>query len=283
MPSYVVETFSHKAPRRMPEARAARDLEPQHPRSTEVAVAESPLDSSARRRPLLDRAMEPAPMIEEYAEVELVPLTGQTSRWLWLAITLGIAVVGLGFTGHIWSPPPIGVASVESATPPSIGQVPGPNAAPVVALTVLNPAEKMPSEGEAVSVLEVSSATVAGSTSVSLRRSAASGQSGGDARLLVDGYAPSNVEAVKIDIRTTSGSLLASAVVPAGGDERAGSGGRPRVGIGSLRSQLVVPGPIPPDGWEVRITWRDRSNGLLGSVVQRIPAVTLGRNLAHLQ
>jgi hypothetical protein len=270
MPSYVVETFSHKAPRRMPEARAARDLEPQHPRSTEVAVAESPLDSSARRRPLLDRAMEPAPMIEEYAEVELVPLTGQTSRWLWLAITLGIAVVGLGFTGHLWSPPPI-------------GQVPGPNAAPVVALTVLNPAEKMPSEGEAVSVLEVSSATVAGSTSVSLRRSAASGQSGGDARLLVDGYAPSNVEAVKIDIRTTSGSLLASAVVPSGGDERAGSGGRPRVGIGSLRSQLVVPGPIPPDGWEVRITWRDRSNGMLGSVVQRIPAVTLGRNLAHLQ
>lgn len=222
-------------------------------------------------------------MIEEYAGVDLVPLTGRTHRWLWLAITLGIAIVGFGFAGHIWTPPPIVVASIEASAPPSIGQVPGPNAAPVVALSVLNPAEKRPSEGEVVSVLEVSSITVGGSTSVRLRRSAASGQSGGAVRLLVDGYAPSNVEAVTIDIRTPSGSLLASTVVPLVGDERPGSGGRPRVEIGSLRWQLVVPGPIPPDGWQVKITWRDGSNGSLGSVVQRIPAVNLGRNLTPFQ
>lgn len=242
MPNYRVETFSDVAPRR-------------------------------------DRAMEPTPMIEEDAGVDLVPVTGRTNPWLRLAITMGVAIVGFGFAGHICTPPPIGVASVESSAPPSIGQVPGPNAAPVVALTALHPAEKMPSEGEVVSVLEVSSSTVAGSTSVRLRRSAASGQSGGAVRLLVDGYAPSNIEAVTIDIRTPSGALLASTVVPSVGDERPGSGGRPRVGIGSLRWQLVVPGPIPPEGWQVKITWRDGSNGSLGSVVQRIPPVNLGRNL----
>ena len=130
-------------------------------------------------------------MIEDYAGVDLVPLTGRTDQWLWLAITLGIAIVGFGFAGHIWAPPPIGVRSVESSAPPSFGQVPGPNAAPVVVLTVLNSAQEKPSEGEVVSVLEVSSTTVAGPISVRLRRSAASGQSGGDVRLLVDGYAPS--------------------------------------------------------------------------------------------
>jgi hypothetical protein len=196
-------------------------------------------------------------MIEEYAGLDLVPVTGRTGRWLWLGITVGIAIVGFGFAGHIWTR--------------------GPNAAPVVALTVLNPAEREPSGGEVVSVLEVSSATMAGSTFVRLLRSAASGQSRGDVRLLVDGYAPSNVEAVTIDIRTPSGSLLASTVVPSVGDERPGSGGTPRVGNGSLRWQLVVPGPIPPDGWQVEITWRDGSNGSLGSVLQWIPAVNLGR------
>jgi hypothetical protein len=218
-------------------------------------------------------------MTEEYAGVDLAPVTRRIDRWLWLAITLGIAIVGFGFAGHIWTPLPVGVASVESSALPSIGQVPGPNAAPVVALTDPNPAEQKPSNGEGMSVLEVSSTTVAGSTSVRLRRSAASGRSGGDVRLLVDGYAPSNVESVTIDIRTPSGSLLASAVVPSVGDERPGSGGRPRVGIGSLRWQLDVPGPISPDGWQVKITWRDGSNGSLGSVVQLIPAVNLGRDL----
>jgi hypothetical protein len=217
--------------------------------------------------------MEPASMIEEFARVDLVPHPGRTDRWLGLAITLGIAVIGFGFAGRIWTPPPAGAASVESSTPPSIGQVAAPIPAPVVALPVLNSAEKKPSGGEVASVLEVSSTTVAGSTSVSLRRSASSGLSGADTRLLVDGYAPTNVEAVTIEIRTPSGSLLASAVVPSVGDERAGSDGRPRVGIGSLRWQLVVPGPIPPDGWQVEITWRDGSNGSLGSVVQRIPAI----------
>lgn len=218
-------------------------------------------------------------MIEDYAGVDLVPLTRRTDQWLWLAITLGIAIVGFGFAGHIWVPPPIGVRSVESSAPPSFGQVPGPNAAPGVVLAVLDPAQEKPSEGEVVSVLEVSSTTVAGPTSVRLRRSAAPGPSGGEVRLLVDGYAPSNVQAVTIDIRTASGSLLASTVVPSVGDERPGSGGGPRVGIGSLGGQLVVPGPIPPDGWQVKITWRDGSNGSLGSVVQRIPALNLGRNL----
>jgi hypothetical protein len=73
---------------------------------------------------------------------------------------LGIAIAGFGFAGHIWTPPRIGVGSVESSTPPPIGQVLGPSAAPVVVLTVLNPAENEPSDGEVVSVLEVSSTTV---------------------------------------------------------------------------------------------------------------------------
>jgi hypothetical protein len=121
--------------------------------------------------------MEPAAMIEEFARVDLVPLTGRTDRWLGLAIALGIAVIGFGFAGRIWTPPPAGAASVESSTPPSIGQVAARIPAPVVALPVLNPAEKEPSEGEVASVLEVSSTTVAGSTSISLRRSAPSEQS----------------------------------------------------------------------------------------------------------
>src|SRR6185295_1799443 len=53
--------------------------------------------------------------IEEYAGVDLVPLTGRTNRWLWLAITLGIAIVSFGFAGHIWTRPPMSVVSVESS------------------------------------------------------------------------------------------------------------------------------------------------------------------------
>jgi hypothetical protein len=290
MPSYSVEPFPDETPRRRPSARAASnhiqgrdpDIGFRPSRAQEIASSTtSPLVSSDLRRPVRDQAVEPAQMIEEYAGIDVVPVTGRTEQWLWLAITLGIAIVGFGFAGHIWRPP--GVASVESSAPTSIGQVPGPSPTPVVALTVLTPSENTPFGGETVSVFEASSATVAGSTSVRLRRFAASGQFGNAVGLLVDGFAPSNVEAMTVDIRTNSGSLLASTVVPSVGEERPGSGGGPRVGIGSLGSQLVVPGPIPPDGWQVRITWRDRSNGLLGSVVQRIPAVTLGRNPAPFQ
>jgi hypothetical protein len=232
---------------------------------------------SAARRPLPERATEPALVVEEYSGVDLVPLSGRTNRSLWLAITFGIAIVGFGFAGHIWAPPPVVAESVDSSALPPTGQGLGPNPSPAVALTGLNPAEISPSDGGVVSVLDVSSTTVAGSTTVTLRRSAGSSRSEGDVRLLVDGSAPSDVDSVTIEIRAASGSLLASTFVPSVRDERLGLGGRPRVGIGSLRGQLVVPGPIPPDGWQVTISWRDGSNGSLGSVVQRIPTVNVGR------
>ncbi len=209
--------------------------------------------------------------------MDMVPLSGRTNRSLWLAIMFGIATAGFGFAGDIWTPRPVGVASVHPSAPPSTKQVPGHELAPAAALPVLDAVEIKPSEGEVVSVLEVSSTTVAGATTVRLRRSAASARSDGDLRLLVDGSVPSTVGAVTIDIRAPSGSLLASTVVPSVDDERPGLGGTSRVGNGSLRGQLVVPGLVPPGGWQVKITWRDGSDGTLLSVVQRIPAVNLGR------
>ena len=89
---------------------------------------------------------------------------------------------------------------------------------------------------------------------------------------MVDGHAPFDVATVTIDVRTTSGSLLASAVVPTMGDDRPGTDGLPRVGYRTLAWHIDVPGPIPADGWWVEMTWRDDSEASLGSVTQRIPA-----------
>jgi hypothetical protein len=245
------------------------------PRGPASFSADSPLDPGARPRPMPDQSMEPVVMIEEYSGVDRVRATGRTDLWLGLAIALGIAVIGLGVAGRIGAPSRTGNASIESAAPPSIGLVAAPMAPAIVATPLPSPAAKEPSEGDVALVFEVSSTTQAGSTSVRLQRSTASEGSGRNATLMVDGLAPSDVSSVTIDIRTLSGSLLASAVVPTMGDDRPGTDGQPRVGYRSLAWQLVVPGPIPADGWWVEMTWRDGSNGSLGSVTHRIPTISL--------
>ena len=132
--------------------------------------------------------------------------------------------------------------------------------------------------------LEVSVTTIDGSTyrlargfvlgagpRVSLWRSVVTEESGGAVELVVEGYARSTIEAVTIDVRARSGRLLGSAVAPNEvDDERPGSGGGRRLGLGSFRARIVVPGPIQTGGWQVDIAWRDGSDGSSGSAAQMV-------------
>ena len=246
------------------------------PGGATTLTADPPLDPGERLT-MPDGSSAPVVMIEEYSGIAPVRVSGRADRRLALAIAVGVAVIGLGITGRIGTSPSRADASIGSAAAPSIGHVSTPMPAAIVAAATPSPTAAAPSADTFVAVFEVSSITRAGSTAVRLQRSIVSAGSE-DVTVMVDGHAPFNVATVTIDVRTTSGSLLASTVVPTMGDERPGIDGLPRVGYRTIAWHIDVPGPIPADGWLVEMAWRDGSAASLGSVTQRIPATLAERS-----
>jgi hypothetical protein len=211
---------------------------------------------------------EPTVFVEEYATDGLVRASGRSDLWLGLAIVL-IALVGLGVAGHITGPPD------GDATPVGIVAPPSPSAGsaltrPGIVVPSATPATSSPAREELASVLEVSSATADASTAIRLQRAQASERTSGDVTLVIDGHAPSDTASVTIDVRSVAGQLLASAQIPTVGDERPGENGEPRIGLRTLVWRLVVPGPSPAEGWQVEVTWRDRTGDSMGSVSEWI-------------
>jgi hypothetical protein len=198
-----------------------------------------------------DIAEEPSSQIVELIRTDLAPTTGYTDRWLGLAIALVTAVICFGFIGHSLAPAP-----VSSAT-----------TAPT-AVSASEPAS-VPTSRPLRHDAPAASPRLASFTLLGL----ATAESEGMVAMTVDGDAPSTLDPVTISVRTPSGRLLASAVaVLALDDERPGSSGGARTGRSSLHRRVVVEGPIPPEGWQLEITWRDESNGSSGSVRQLVTA-----------
>lgn len=186
-----------------------------------------------------DLAIDATPSIEELVGAEAVQPTGHPDRWLGLAIALATAVIGFGFMGRTPGPLPLCAPTVGSALEPSPRVVPAPQS-PGPSLVGMG-ADGTQSFARGVDLAYV-----------------ATEQPGGVVEILVDGHAPSTYYVVLIEIRTAAGRHLASAVVPVTtDDERPGSHGKARVGVGSFHQRIVVPGPVPNDGRQVEVTVRE--------------------------
>jgi hypothetical protein len=98
-----------------------------------------------------------------------------------------------------------------------------------------------------------------------------------DRDLIVDGSARSSIGEVSIDVETSAGQRFAHATVAnAQDDYRPGSVGGALVGRGSFRARIVLPEPVPPEGWVVRISWVDKADGAHGSINHVVSAVDRG-------
>jgi hypothetical protein len=185
-----------------------------------------------------DAAIDPTPSIEELVGAESVRSTGHIDRWLGLAIALATAVIGFGFVGGTLGPLPPCAATIGSTSEPSPRAVAAPR----------SPGPPLATVGAA--------ATETFARGVDLAY-VATELPGGALEISVDGHAPSTFSVVLIEIRSASGRPLESAEVPVTtDDERPGSDGRARVGVGSFHQRIVVPGPVPTDGRQVEVTVR---------------------------
>ena len=289
-----------------------------------------------------DPGIEPTWTIEELSGADAARFAGHAGRTLGFTIAALAAIICFGFASRVWRPPPAGVEPLQTASSAPIkndAPVMPVTPQPVVAFTLVSPAEGAPAKGGVVTVngianvglrnvhlaivlgdavlgwrdigiatvgpvradipifapgfdvpvrLEASVAMMDGSTEhldvglvlkagprVSLWRTVASVRSGGAVDLVVDGYAPSAIDALTIDVRTRSDHLLARAVVQnAVGDERPGSDGGRRLGLGTFHRRIVVAGPIPAGGWLVEIAWRASSDDSAGSVAAVVSAIS---------
>ena len=206
-----------------------------------------------------DIAEESSSKIVELIRTDLAPATGYSDRWLGLAIALITAVICFGFIGHTLAAAPVSSATTEPAvtTAPTAASASEPASAPP------SPSPSLRHDAPAASP-RVAAFSLHGLATTESRSTVA---------LTVDGDAPSTLDPVTISVRTSSGRLLASVVAAlAIDDERPGSSGGPRTGRGSLLRRVVVEGPIPPEGWQLEITWRDETNGSSGSVRQLVTA-----------
>lgn len=207
-----------------------------------------------------DTAEEPSSRIVELIRTDLAPTTSYTDRWLGLAIALVTAVICFGFIGHTLAPAPASSGTTARTAP----------TAPTEASASASEPASAPSSRALRHDAPAASPRVAAFAFLGL----ATAQSEGTVALTVDGDAPSAVDPVTISVRTSSGRLLASTVATlAIDDERPGSSGGARTGRGSLHRRVVVEGSIPPEGWQLEITWRDESNGSSGSVRQLVTAI----------
>jgi hypothetical protein len=197
------------------------------------------VDSDTNDATHADAAIASPPRIEELVGAESVRSTGHPDRWLGLAIALATAVIGFGFMGGTPGPLPPCAATVGSGSEPSPRVVASPRSrGPSIAGTGAAATETL--------ALGVDLAYIA------------TEQPGGVLEISVDGHAPSTYYVVLIEIRTASGRHLASAEVPVTtDDERPGSDGKARVGVGSFHQLIVVPGPVPTDGRQVEVTLRE--------------------------
>jgi hypothetical protein len=204
------------------------------------AVVDSDMDDANHA----DAAIASPPGIEELVGAESVGSTGHPDRWLGLAIALATAVIGFGFMGGTLGPLPPCPATVGSASEPS----------PRVAASLQSRGPSTARTGAAATE------TLARGVDLSY---IATERPAGVLEISVDGHAPSTFNVVLIEIRTASGRHLASAHVPVKpDDERPGSDGKARVGVGSFHQRIVVPGPVPTDGRQVEVTVGEGSGRL---------------------
>jgi hypothetical protein len=203
------------------------------------------------------------PSIVELPSVGLLRAGRTTDRWLGIVIAVCAAVVCLGFVGH-------------AATPPSV------SGTPVASLAAL-PIREIASEAPQVlaTASPASSATGIGSAHllgeiepVSIWHVAPIATGSGPVALTVDGYAPSTIDALTVVVRSRSGALLRSAVAPvAVDDERPGSDGQRRLGLGTFHLRIVLARSILVDGCLVETSWHDLTTDSQGSTIQVIQGI----------
>jgi hypothetical protein len=201
---------------------------------------------------------EPGSTLEELTRTDLVRATGYTDRWLGLAIALITAVICFGFIGRTWGP------ARAAAAPPPASTLPSTSSSVLPDLPIASPK---------VGATAPPGPSFAG-PALSIRRWVTTAEPEGLVAMTIDGDAPSSLDAVLITVRARSGRLIASAVVPlAVDDERPARNGGARTGSGSLHKRIVVAGPIPADGWQLEISWRDELTGSSGLFSQLVAAI----------
>lgn len=207
-------------------------------------MSQDPVDRQGPPDAIGYHSTDPA-TIEELTGADPDWTTGRTYRWLGLGVALVTAIVGFGFVGRSGGPPQAGGASAEASMPPPTREPAPIWSAPSPAVTPLGGAAPR-IDGPVQLTVVVTSIPVSDGV-----------------ELVIDGTAPSTVDAVTINIRSPAGKLIASAIAQvAVEDERPGSNGGRRAGVGTFHHRIDVPEHIPTSDWRVEISWRDGSNGV---------------------
>jgi hypothetical protein len=200
---------------------------------------------------------EPSWTIEELSDVRPTVVTRRPDRWLGLLVAAGVAVVSFGFVGQAWEPvAPHSGSSVVGVESTSLPQEP-PGRPPLDGDSVPGGSARGPiANGDLTEGVPVAS------------------WSADPTSIVVTGSAPATIDVVTIEVRTHTGRLLASAVVPiAPDDERPGSNCPHRLGLGRFQWRVAVPGPARRGGLRLDVTWRDTPAGTVGVTVHRTRVV----------
>jgi hypothetical protein len=201
-----------------------------------------------------------------------------TDRWLGAVIAVCAAVVCLGFVGHAATPPAAPGTQIESPADTPLREI-APESPPAPATTIQAGAASsgIPagSAGSDTPASSLGSDDLQGAIApVSIWHLEPAATGSGPVVLTVDGYAPSSIEAITVRVRSGSGALLRSAVAPmALDDERPGSGGQGRLGLGTFHLRIVLAGSILVDGCLVETSWRDGTTDSQGSTTQVITGI----------
>jgi hypothetical protein len=204
-----------------------------------------------------------------------------TDRWLGAVIAVCAAVVCLGFVGRAATPPAAPGTQVESPADTTLREI-APESSPAPATTIPAgaagsgiPAGSAVSAGSAAPASSLGSDDLRGAiapVSIWHLRPVATGS--GPVVLTVDGYAPSSIEAMTVMVWSRSGALLRSAVAHmALEDERPGSGGQQRLGLGTFHLRIVLATSILVKGCLVETEWHDGTTDSQGSTTQVIPGI----------
>lgn len=189
---------------------------------------------------------------------------GGTDRWLGAVIALCSAVVCLGFLGHAATASPPPVTPIHSPTAQPTGRAATETSPPPTTTAILTS-----------SVTGVDAEDLLGALSpVSIWHVEPIATGSGPVVFTVDGYAPSTIDSVSVAIQTRSGSLLRSLVAPLAVDEeRSGSDGGRRLGLGTFHLRIVLARSNLIGGFRVETTWQDPATGSQGFVSQFVPGV----------
>lgn len=186
-----------------------------------------------------------------------------TDRWLAAVIAVCAAVICLGFVGHAATSSSGPGTPIASQAAPSMREIAAESPGP--------PATASPTS----SIIGLDREALQGAISpVSIWHVEPIATGSGPVAITVDGYAPSTIDVVTVVMRARSGVLLRSVVAPiAVDDERPGSGGERRLGIGTFHLRIVLARSMLVDGCLVETSWRDRTTGSEGSTSQLVPGI----------